>query len=214
MMEKVLQNGIRRLEELRRDGKPLPPPSDAPEADLFNDIFDITITPNVVPEQNLGEIRAEIVAGRKLWIRNQRFLLTKTAKALLSHKWSIARPAPGMSWFTTDHPVLKLNYYKDGNYDLKGGWGKKGGNLLMPLSPNHLLYTQIGAESPDYFTFSVEDTHKIQKFLAERAYRWIFAHKQLPYVERIRPRVVDLEQYTYEEKKWKDWHQEQSSFEI
>ena len=83
----------------------------------------------------------------------------------------------------------------------------------MALSPNHLLYTQIGVEAPDYFTMSVDETHKIQRLLAERGFRWLFAHKVLPYVERIRPRAVDLEQFTYEDKKWKDWHQEQSSFE-
>lgn len=213
IIEKVLQNTVRSLEEHYRDGKPLPHLDPDTELQSIKDIFKVTITHNAVPEQNLGEIRAEVIAGRKSWIQSQRHLLTNTAKVLLKHKWSIVRPAPGMSWFTSDHPVLRLNYYKDGKYDLKGGWGRDGGNLIMPLSSQHLLFTEIGTELPDYCTMPEDKTYMIQRFLAERAFRWIFAHKVLPYVERIRPRIIDLEQFAYEKQKWKDWHREQSDFE-
>jgi hypothetical protein len=83
----------------------------------------------------------------------------------------------------------------------------------MPLSPNHLLFTQIGSDAPDYFTFSTEKTYEIQKFLAERAFRRIFSHKKLPGVEKFRPRSVNLKEFNNEEEQWKNWHNEQSSVE-
>ncbi len=211
LLENSMNNAVRMIEEHYRDGKELPKISQ--ESNLFANLLDISITRDVIPEKKLGEIRAAVVVGRRLWIQSQRHVLENTSKVLLKHKWSIVEPADGMSWFTSDHPVLRLNYYKDGNHDLKGGWGRVGGNLIMPLSPNHLLFTQIGSAFPDYFKFSVDKTYEIQRFLAERAFRTIFAHKRLPSISRLRPRYVDLNRFTYEETNWKNWHQEQSSME-
>lgn len=212
LLEDSLNNTVRMLEEHHRDGKALPKVFE--ESNLFANVFDVSISRDAIPEKNLSEIRAEVVAGRRLWIQSQRHLLENTSKVLLKHKWSIVEPADGMSWFTSDHPVLRLNYYNEGKHDLKGGWGRVGCNLIMPLSPNHLLFTQIGSDFPDYFKFSVDKTYEIQGFLAERAFRTIFAHKRLPSIARLRPRHIDLEQFTYEESQWKNWHQDQSSMEI
>ncbi len=211
LLEKTLNTGISTLEKHHRDGKPIP--ENPTRSQFFNQMFDVSISPNPRPGTNMREIRAEVITGRKFWLESQRLLLTKTCNVLLKHKWSIVEPAKGMSWFTSDHPVLRLNYYKDGKYDLRGGWGQAGGNLIMPLSPNHLLYTQIGSDAPDRFTFSIEKTYEIQKFLAERAFRWIYAHKQLPSVMKLRPRYVNLAEFKNEEEQWKRWHEEQSSVE-
>jgi len=211
LLEETLKNSLSTLEKYHREGKPLPKSSS--NLQFFNEMFNVSISPTTIPETKMKEVRAEIVAGRKLWLESQRLWLTKTCKVLLKHKWSIVEPARGMSWFTSDHPVLRLNYYKDGKYDLKGGWGKKGGNILMPLSPNHLLYTQIGSDAQDRFTFSIEKTYEIQKFLAERAFRWIFANKKLPGVVKLRPRYVNLKEFNNEEEQWRKWHEEQSLME-
>lgn len=211
LLENTLSNTVKMLEEHFSEGKPLP--KNTSTTQFFNEIFDISITPNAIQEKKMGEIRAEVVVGRKLWLESQRLLLTKTSQVLLRHKWSIVKPAGGMSWFTSDHPVLRLNYYGEGKYDLKGGWGRDGGNLIMPLSPEHLLYTQIGADAPDHFTFSIEKTYEIQQFLAERAYKWVFAHKRLPGVIKLRPRHVSLVEFINEEEQWKKWHQIQSAME-
>lgn len=211
-LPKVLDNTLNKLvqilEEHFREGKPIP--QVPPNTKLLNQVFDVSITTNTVPEKNMGEIRAKVVAGRRLWVETQRLLLTKTSQVLLKHKWSIVEPASGMSWFTSDHPVLRLNYYEPGKYDLRGGWGREGGNLIMPLSPRHLLYTQIGSDAQDRFAFSIEKTYEIQKFLAERAFRWIFAHKKLPGVVKLRPRYVNLKEFNNEEEQWRKWHQEQN----
>jgi hypothetical protein len=79
----------------------------------------------------------------------------------------------------------------------------------MPLSPEHLLFTQIGEDVPDYFVFPKEKTIGIQKFIAERAFRWIFAKSPLKIIEKHRPRKVDKELYYSEEENLKRWHEEQ-----
>jgi uncharacterized protein DUF4238 len=119
VLEKTLKNSIHTLDKYHHDGKPIPESST--KSEFFNQMFDVSISSNPLPETNMREIRTEVITGRKFWLESQRLLLTKTCKVLLKHKWSIVEPANGMSWFTCDHPVLRLNYYKDGKYDLRGG---------------------------------------------------------------------------------------------
>ncbi|MCB8966453.1 MAG: DUF4238 domain-containing protein [Ardenticatenaceae bacterium] len=207
LMQKTLHESVRKLEdeEFRKSIKVLP----NDESGSFGEVLNINVVKGSETEDGQGYIQAEITMGRKLWLESQRFLLTETIKALKGHKWSIARPAPGFQWFTSDQPVIKLNYYHQGNYDFKGGWGKKGGNLFMPLSPRHLLFTKIGADIPDSVKFSSEDTRLIQKLIAERASRWIFAHEQLKIVSKLRTRIIDAEQFKFEEEQWNNWHKNQ-----
>ncbi|MAT97414.1 MAG: hypothetical protein CL608_09755 [Anaerolineaceae bacterium] len=207
LMQKTLDDSVRKLEdeEFRKNIEV----SSNDESSLFDGVFEIDVVKGSETENGQGYIQAEITAGRKLWLQGQRFVLTKTIKALKEHKWCIVRPARGFQWFTSDHPVIKLNYYHKGNYDFKGGWGKKGGNLFMPLSPRHLLFTEIGADLPDQVRFSTEDTRLLQKMVAERSFRWIFAHEPLEIVRKIRTRKIDSELFKHEEEQWNNWHENQ-----
>jgi hypothetical protein len=212
LLKNTLEETVKEMENTIKRENPLKVPDASNH--LFKKTLKVNITPDPTSPTRGGIIEAKITVGRELWLESQRFLLQKTAKALLNHKWSIVRPASGLEWFTSDHPVVRLNYYKEGSYDLKGGWGNPGGNLLMPLSPNHLLFTQIGSDVPDRFTFSREKTREIQRFIAERAFRWIFAKQPAEIIEKYRPRFVDSEKYKNEEELLKKWHDEQSSAEI
>ena len=68
-------------------------------------------------------LKGEIIAGRGLWLFSIRHSLRQTAKVLHQHKWTILRPPEGLSWFPGDDPVIRLNYYKRGKYDFRGGRG-------------------------------------------------------------------------------------------
>lgn len=210
ILEDALKKSIERLEQFQKENKgtdepflPVEPPSTRK----------LDVRPKVIVDKDQGVIQAEIVAGRRMWLEKQKFLLTNTSQALLAHKWSIVEPARGFEWFTTDHPVVRLNYYGQGSYDLKGGWGNIGTNLFMPLSPKHLLFTQIGDEYPDHFVLSTTQTKLLQRYLAERAFRQIFARKPQEKVRKYRPRHVDPIAIQEEETAWKEWHKEQSSVE-
>jgi hypothetical protein len=210
-MQDTLEKSVKELEKRVKEGSPLKPNQISENSPSpFKRSLKVNVKPNPKSEGGGGVIEATVTLGRLAWLENQQFILQKTAKILLNHKWSILKPANGLEWFTTDHPVVRLNYYKEGSYDLKGGWGKINGNLFMPLSPNHLLFTQIGAELRDQVTLSREETLRFQKFIAERAFRWVFAQKPITTVEKYRPREVDTEKYKDEETLLKTWHKEQS----
>jgi hypothetical protein len=207
LMENILKKSVHKLKQNKLSStKPISTTS-YPE---FDDLFKIEIKQSESEQSHIG---AEITVGRKLWLQSQRRLLTKTISVLKNHKWCIVRPAQGLQWFTSDHPVVKLNYYPGGNYDLKGGWGKKGGNIFMPISPKHLLFTQIGDDIPDYITLLPEQTIQFQVLLAERALRWIFAQEQLKIISKFRPRYVNPDIYKREIAMWDNWHKHQKQAE-
>lgn len=84
----------------------------------------------------MGQLKAEMIVGRGLWFSGMRHLLTHTVKHLERHKWTILRPPEDLSWFTSDDPVIRLNYYDAGRYDFNGGWGNKGTEIILPLAPS------------------------------------------------------------------------------
>ena len=118
-------------------------------------------------------------------------------RTLLQHRWTILHPAEGFTWFTSDCPVIRLNYYKKGQYDFKGGWGRKGGEILFPLSPHHLMYTKIGDRKPwrRGTTVSPWFTEHVQQMIAEHAYRYIFAAAENSIVSKLRPRIVNRDKF-------------------
>ncbi len=205
LLETTLKESVKKLEKLQK-GEYVPPSQSPFETEID---FKTKVTTN----KDKGTIEANILTGRRLWIAQQKFLLSNTAKVLPTHKWSIVEPAHGYEWLTSDHPVIRLNYYREGNYDLKGGWGNKGANLFMPLSPKHLLFTQIGDEFPERMTFSVQKTQEIQRILSQRALQWIFARKQIENISEYRPRHIDPVAFQEEKEHWETWHRKQSSAE-
>jgi hypothetical protein len=211
LMQKTLADSVRKLEdeEFRKNIEV----SGNDESSLYNRVLEINVVKSSETESGQGYIQAEITTGRKLWLQSQRLVLTKTIKALKEHKWCIVSPARGYQWFTSDHPVVKLNDYGNGSYDLKGGWGRKSGNIFLPLSPRHLLFTQIGDDLPDRLTLTSAQTKQFQRLIAERAYRWLFAREPLRFIHKIRPRYVDPEAFKYEEEQWSNWHEIQKQAE-
>lgn len=160
-----------------------------------------------------GVVRAEVTSGRELWLSTLQRTLTETVKVLYRHQWTILRPTPGSSWYTSDHPVVRLNYYGDEHYDFRGGWGSTGTEIFFPVSPRHLLYTRIGHEWSGDRTLSPELTLVLQRFIAERAHRWIFAHGMPRRAEMFRPRRVDLAAFDAEDRSWRDFHRMQTAAE-
>ncbi|OVE82514.1 hypothetical protein BVY04_00730 [bacterium M21] len=152
--------------------------------------------------------------GRELWVSNIKHLLTNTFKALYEHKWTLLCPAEGMVWFTSDDPAMCLNFHSPADYNFGGGWGRKGSEMILPLSPQYLLYTQVGkARTAPGTILSKEKTMGFQKLIAEHAHRKIFAAGPLPEIPQLRPRKVDPDAFAHEKNQWKSWHAQQSEAE-
>lgn len=180
----------------------------------IKDLFPLKVTPIYEGSEEKAFLKIESYVGRSTWLFSLKHILINTIKILHSHKWTIVRPYKGMKWFTSDNPVIRLNFISQNQYDLKGGWGVKRGNILFPLDPEHLLFTEIGCSPPMKGTrFSKERTLFIRKIIAENSYRMIFSSEPDPDIERYAPRLVDQELFRQEQEMWKKWHEENTLME-
>jgi hypothetical protein len=122
-------------------------------------------------------------------------------------------PARGLAWITSDHPLLRLAYTSDNDYHFGGGWGRRGCDILLPVTPDVLLFAQVGHHHGRRFTMSKDQTVRIVRLLTERAAREIYATEPVEQIARVRPRKVDAEMYASEQRAWREWHQDQSAAE-
>jgi hypothetical protein len=209
LMEETLQDAVRNLEEASRTGQPLPQPNPQDSAGMPMR----TIVKRQLGEE-MGQIRAEILVGRELWLYGIQRALEKTLKVLHQHRWTILLPPRGLSWFTSDAPVVRLNFNSLTDYNFGGGWGSPGTEIFLPLGPQHLLYTQIGKPVPRRGErVSVVQADLVRRFIVEHAYRMIFAAEIDEGIPRLRPRIVDAEQFRHEREQWEGWHDQQTAAE-
>lgn len=211
ILDRVLKESVRRLEEA--SGKHVPEDR-SHEPSLFSGLFKVTVEPVSDPGSDEALLRVSVPIGRQMWIVTMRHLLTGIADVLCNHRWSVAEPADDLEWPLTDHPVLKLNYHAQGQYDFGGGWGRRGSEIMMPVSPKHLLYVKVGTKAANRFVLSREHTQLAQRLLVERAHRWVFATRPFDWVAGARPRLIDPERVKEEEEAWKDWHHDQLQAEM
>jgi hypothetical protein len=211
-MQKTIDKLMRELEEAKRTGSKLRT-VDPAKINPFADVIKVKIDRHAIPENNQAEVSITVLAGRRLWIDEQRHALNGIVKVLYNHSWIIVKAANNIEWITSDNPVTCLNDYGDGRYDFKGGWNNKGSTLFMPLSPKYLLITEVGKDLKNLSTLSDLLTYKILKYTVENAYRMIFAHKPIQFVNEFHPRIVDLKMYLEEQEAWRNWNIDQSKAE-
>jgi hypothetical protein len=206
ILRRTLTSTLRDLEEKAAAGERIEAtPSPSPDIP-----FPLRVTTKRNAEGQGGWLRAEITMGRQMWVHDMQRMLANGAKRLREHRWSILRPAAGLEWVTSDVPVLRLNYYGPGKYDFKGGWDRKNGEILVPLSPRHLLYTRMGSRWRSDETLSRDTTMQFMELLAQRAERSIVARQPSAEAERLKPRAVNLRAYLDEEKAQCQWHDMQT----
>lgn len=208
LLDATLRESVKELEQARKEGRSFPP-TESGESQCIPMRVIREIGPGKV-----GRLGVEVLPGRGLWLWSMRHTLTKTLDVLHQHTWRILRAPSGMSWFTSDDPVIKLNYNRPGEYDFKGGWGSHGSEILFPLTPQHLLYTQIG-HHPDYRReVPRHEAIMIRRLIVEHAHRMIFATAPDSEVMSMRPRTVDASAVHEENEQWQMWHEQQTAAEI
>ena len=103
-----------------------------------------------------------------------------------------------------------MNYYIDNNYDFKGGWGKKNGYIIMPISPKLLLITQIGNKiSVAQFDNSKQWSYFLRRVIIEHAHRYVYALEIQKGMLGINPRRVNKKLFEREKNILAGWHEEQ-----
>lgn len=176
--------------------------------------FPLKVSTLIEDGSDVGVLKAETYVGRSTWLHSIRHVLNDTIKVLHTHKWSVVKPALGYFWPTSDNPVVKVNYYGHGQYDLKGGWGLKKGNIILPVDPEHALFVQIG-DKPMHKNARLSElqTKEIIKFIVENAHRKIFSKIEDNNISLLRKRVVDPEMLARENQELMEWHQLNSKME-
>jgi hypothetical protein len=170
---------------------------------------------NLIPikisiDKEIGQVRVDSLIGKGMYLFALKHLLTKTINVLEKHQWHIIHAADGISFPTSDDPVICLNYNSEHEYDFKGGWSNKNGNIIMPISPKLLLITQIGSNIPSkQLDYSEPWSKFFRKIIIENAHRYVYAIEPQKGMLAINPRRVDVVMSEREKSMMAGWHGEQ-----
>ncbi len=164
-----------------------------------------------------GTIRTVVraIIGRGSWLHALRDLLTRRVELLHQHRWTILRAPRNLSWFTSDDPVMRLNYNDRRQYNFKGVWNSPGTEFVLPLDPTHILYARVGDAKPPKRGEVMPRAKAllVRRFVAEHAHRHIFALDSPSDVALLRPRTADADMFREEARQWTELHAEQSAAE-
>jgi hypothetical protein len=116
VLQKSMSDVKEKLLRARDTGKP---PSNAEPRDRVE--IPLRVHREDIPGEGIANITVEVLMGRTCWLNSVKHMATKTVKALLAHQWSILHAWSGMQFFTSDDPVVRLNYHSHSQYDFKGG---------------------------------------------------------------------------------------------
>lgn len=207
LMNETLRSSVKEIEAAAKAGVTLP----KPESELNND-FPLKVLISRHPDGD-GCIETRTNVGRRLWLWNIRHLLTHTIAKVTYDNWTVVNAPAGILWPTSDNPLIKLRYQNKNNYDFGGGWGVPKVDIILPLSPKHLLYNSIGRKSwPRGTVLDIQTAQFIRKLIVEHADRYVF-DKEKSDVHNLRPRIVSAEAYDMETTIWKNWGKDQSQAE-
>lgn len=167
----------------------------------------LRVTVDPVPDSGgVALVQAQVSSSRTAWLRFMRRMLTERIELFYKHRWRVMKLAGDADWPLTDHPVLTLNYYGPGRYDFGAGWGREGSEFILPVSPRLAVCTQVGRKETGPWHATPTQTAELQRFVVERALRWIIARKPEPWISSLRPRVVDAEAFAIEQESWRTWN--------
>jgi Protein of unknown function (DUF4238) len=205
----ALRSSVRLVEEAAQSGHPLPASDPATgESPPFR------ITVEHEQSQETARLGVEVPVGRKLWLWGIQYALKEHLHVLHQHKWTILLPPKGLAWFTSDDPVVRLNFHSPTKYNFDGGWGSQGTEIFLPLGPQHLLYTRIGKRPRRRGERMTQaEANLVRRFIAEHAHRMIFAAECDAEVPRLHPPIVDADRFRREQKLWSTWHDQQTAAE-
>ncbi|MGA2252910.1 DUF4238 domain-containing protein [Terracidiphilus sp.] len=180
------------------------------ESSPNSEYFPMRVDRKDLPDEKKVQFTTKVVVGRGLWFFSMKHLLTKTLEVLHKHKWTVLEAPAGMRWFTSDDPVICLNFRSESDYDFKGGWNRKGANILFPLSTRHLMITEIGAGLYPKRVPSRYKARLFRRIMAEHAHRRIYSLVEEEKIVSLRPRVVDDTAFRNERTAWESYYENQT----
>jgi hypothetical protein len=209
VLKETLRDVESRLREAKERGEKIQEVTPAP----FIEYVPLRIERKDLPEEKKVQFTTKMVVGRGLWFYFMKYLLTRTLEVLPLHNWVILEAPTGLPWFTSDDPVVCLNFRSNTDYDFAGGWNRHRGNILFPLSPRHLMITEIGGDRFPRRVPSRYYARLFRKIIAEHAHRRIYSSSVDEKIPQLKPRIVDAEAFQSERALWQSYYQDQSSAE-
>ena len=165
----------------------------------------LPIKTNIDREKGLLSLNA--VVGKSWYLYAVEHILNGVSSVLQNHEWHIIHSPNGILWPTSDDPVICLNYTDINHYDFKGGWGRKNGEIIFPLTPHHLLYTCIGNKMNNQKLHKLEQNPELFiKLIIEHSFRYVFSVKPIKFIHRFKPRRINAEDFDNEKSQLHDWH--------
>ena len=170
---------------------------------------DIPFPLKVSLDQEKRQVEVKTIMGEGVYLHDLKHLLTSTVEVAERLDWQVLHAADGISFPTSDDPVICLNYNNERDYDFGGGWGKKHGNILMPISPKLLLFSEIGEKGacPD-LDYSPAYSKLFREMIIQHAHRYVYADRPQRGMLALNARVVDRDMYEREQRSIAGWHAE------
>lgn len=210
MVPKVLNQTMKDVENRLREAKERGQKVIIDGPSHHTDYFPMCVERKDLPEEKRVQFTTRMVVGRGLWFYSMKHLLTRTLKILQKHSWTILEAPGRLPWFTSDDPVICLNFRSESNYDFEGGWNRARSNILFPLGPRHLMFTQIGADSYPRRVPSRYHARLFRRIIAEHAHRRIYSSCIEERIPRLRPRLVNAAACKAERVLWEAYYEDQS----
>lgn len=82
----------------------------------------------------------------------------------------------------------------------------KARSLSCPCPPRLAVCTQVRRKETGPWHATPAQTADLQRFVVERALRWIIARKPESWISALRPRVVDAAAFAIEQESWRAWN--------
>ncbi len=173
-----------------------------------NELFPLKITDTGDIDEDKAILKVETILGKQFYLWIMKHMLENTVKILHTHKWGIITVDEKVTLPTSDDPVICLNYNNENDYDFGGGWGRKNCNILFPISPNKILYTQVGVKVKPRYQIDLKMSLILKKLIIEHSYRKIISNFKDPEIEKIKPRYVNLEEFKREKEMWENFQKD------
>ena len=159
-------------------------------------------------------LKVEVLCDRQIWFIEIEKILNQTYKCLLDNKWVFAEAATGVSFYTSDDPVISAFFT---NEDIKigdGGWEVSGTKIIFPISPKIVMFTEVGKDFDENIVQkSPLFSFYMQKCTIAHAFRAIYSNTPSPYITTCRSRKIDNCQFNREKNELRNWHKKQSDAE-
>lgn len=154
-------------------------------------------------------VEVKTVIGKGFYLHDLKHLLTSTVRVSERLNWQVLHASDDVSFPTSDDPVICLNYNNERDYDFDGGWGIKHGNILMPISPKLLLFSEIGEKGsyPD-LDYSPMYSKLFREMIIRHAHRYVYAEHPQKGMLALNARVVNRDWYEAEKHDMAGWHVE------